>query len=349
MTWADYRPIPGTTWADPARVPGQRGAARRAGRRRLPRPAVRHHAAEAVGSCSAIRRSTRFARAGRAAVLRRLLGQARHRSTTATRSTSTGWSSPTAGSASTFDAFGPYRMPQQALRVRPQRIGGQAGACPAGSTCNGPLEPDADALWTAAAGADISRSTTSSCASTPATTRLGVAGVRRDEVPDQGGHPGRVGQAGHDHARLGADALRAVDLVAGRRAAVGSSRQCGRGRAPGTITHEIAHTAFRIGDNNNNPYATPYHRVGSGPWDVMDRGSFNGPGGPHRRWVVPATRARSMPAGSMLRNRHSYEWHHRRRRCCGSPATAWPPPGWSSPRSRPARSIPSPASSRASA
>jgi hypothetical protein len=36
---------------------------------------------------------------------------------------------------------------------------------------------------------------------------------------------------------------------------------------------------------------------------MMDRGSFNGPGGPHSRWVVPATQGASMPAGLMLRNR----------------------------------------------
>jgi hypothetical protein len=38
----------------------------------------------------------------------------------------------------------------------------------------------------------------------------------------------------------------------------------------------------------------------------MDRGSFNGPGGPHRRWVVPATEGAAMPAGFMLRNRMRY-------------------------------------------
>jgi hypothetical protein len=36
---------------------------------------------------------------------------------------------------------------------------------------------------------------------------------------------------------------------------------------------------------------------------MMDRGSFNGPGGPHRRWVVPAAEGASMPAGLMLRNK----------------------------------------------
>ena len=40
----------------------------------------------------------------------------------------------------------------------------------------------------------------------------------------------------------------------------------------------------------------------------MDRGSFNGPGGPHRRWVVPAAEGASMPAGFMLRNRLRHKW-----------------------------------------
>ena len=36
-----------------------------------------------------------------------------------------------------------------------------------------------------------------------------------------------------------------------------------QGESSGTITHEIVHT-FGIADNNNNPYVTPYHRVGIG-------------------------------------------------------------------------------------
>jgi hypothetical protein len=68
-------------------------------------------------------------------------------------------------------------------------------------------------------------------------------------------------------------------------------------------SHEIGHFAFRIPDLNNNPYVTPYRRVAAGTWDMMDRGSFNGPGGPHMRWVVPPTHGAAMPAGLMLRNR----------------------------------------------
>jgi hypothetical protein len=81
-----------------------------------------------------------------------------------------------------------------------------------------------------------------------------------------------------------------------------------QGENSGTITHEISHLIFHIGDNNNNPYIEPYRRVGSGPWDIMDRGSFNGPGGPHRRWVVPPTEGAFMPAGFMLRSRIRFDF-----------------------------------------
>jgi hypothetical protein len=40
----------------------------------------------------------------------------------------------------------------------------------------------------------------------------------------------------------------------------------------------------------------------------MDRGSFNGPGGPHRRWVVPAAEGASMPAGLMLRSKIRFKF-----------------------------------------
>jgi len=76
-----------------------------------------------------------------------------------------------------------------------------------------------------------------------------------------------------------------------------------QGESSGTITHEMGHFFFSIGDNNNNPFVQPYHRVGSAPWDMMDRGSFNGPGGHHMRWVVPANMGAWMPAGLLLRNK----------------------------------------------
>ena len=76
-----------------------------------------------------------------------------------------------------------------------------------------------------------------------------------------------------------------------------------QGESINSIRHEIAHAAFSIGDNYNNSYVTPYRRTPVGPWDLMDRGSFNGPGGPHSRFVLPPNLGGSMSAGLMLRQR----------------------------------------------
>jgi M6 family metalloprotease-like protein len=76
-----------------------------------------------------------------------------------------------------------------------------------------------------------------------------------------------------------------------------------QGESINSIRHEIAHAAFSIGDNYNNSYARPYRRTPVGPWDLMDRGSFNGPFGPHRRYALPPNEGGSMSAGLMLRQR----------------------------------------------
>src|SRR5262249_57200672 len=59
----------------------------------------------------------------------------------------------------------------------------------------------------------------------------------------------------------------------------------------GTYTHELTHN-LGILDNYSNPYSTPYQRGFTGMWDMMSRGSFNGPGGPHTRFEVPPTGGR---------------------------------------------------------
>jgi M6 family metalloprotease-like protein len=81
----------------------------------------------------------------------------------------------------------------------------------------------------------------------------------------------------------------------------GSSTQA-ESSGTSTYAHELSHL-FGIGDNYNNPYGTPLSRSYSGIWDMLSRGTFNGPGGPHKRWVVPANRGSTMGAQHMLRNK----------------------------------------------
>ncbi|WHY34911.1 M6 family metalloprotease domain-containing protein [Cytobacillus firmus] len=70
----------------------------------------------------------------------------------------------------------------------------------------------------------------------------------------------------------------------------------------GTFAHEFGHI-MNLGDNYNNPYGKPVSRSYSGPWELMSRGSFNGPAGPHTRWMVLPTLGGSAPAHHMLRNK----------------------------------------------
>ena len=62
-----------------------------------------------------------------------------------------------------------------------------------------------------------------------------------------------------------------------------------------TFAHEFCHIKS-VADNYNGPYNTPTERTYSGLWDVISRGCFNGPGGTHHRWEVPAIVGGSTPA-----------------------------------------------------
>ncbi|KAI1305109.1 hypothetical protein F5Y03DRAFT_164342 [Xylaria venustula] len=60
-----------------------------------------------------------------------------------------------------------------------------------------------------------------------------------------------------------------------------------------TYAHELSHL-LGIGDNYNNPYSDPPRRDYSGPFSMLARGTFNGPGGPHTRWQIPAQQGSSL-------------------------------------------------------
>ena len=81
----------------------------------------------------------------------------------------------------------------------------------------------------------------------------------------------------------------------------GSSTQA-ESSGQGIFAHEFSHI-LGIGDNYNNPYGVPPRRAYSGIWEMLSRGTFNGPGGPHSRWLIPPTGGASMGAQHMLRNK----------------------------------------------
>jgi M6 family metalloprotease-like protein len=305
MTWSDYRPIPGTNWADNS-VPGERVL-------RVALVAVDFPDQPFV--ITQKKQSDLFGNPQVDPVAREAVPQfyadfwGKPGKLNQGHTIHEFWMEQSRGKVGIpkIDAYGPYRMPRNLFEYGLAEYKQESG-CPTGFTCNGRMEPDVDALWTADKGADIKKNYDivlriyAGYDETSVWQEFGEMKFKsQDDIPAEWGNP--------DTTKPRWVTTRYVPWTSWKAGAqqwgLSSVRQ---GENSGTITHEIAHFAFRTGDNNNNPYVTPYRRVGSGPWDVMDRGSFNGPGGPHRRWVVPAAEGASMPAGFTLRNRIRYGW-----------------------------------------
>jgi M6 family metalloprotease-like protein len=300
MTWVDYHPIPGVEWADPSLVP----------ERKLRVALLAIDFPDQRFVITLPKKSDLFGNPQIDPVPRDQVAQfyadffGKPGPTNYGHTINGFWMEQTRGKVGIprIDAFGPYRMPRNLFEYGLSEYQQQAG-CPTGYTCDGRMERDADALWQKAAGADIAKNYDIVLRIYAGYDETGVwqefgemKFQTREDIPAEWGNP--------DTTKPRWLVTRYVPWTAWKAGAqqwgLSSVRQ---GENSGTITHEIAHLTFRIGDNNNNPYVQPYHRVGSGPWDLMDRGSFNGPGGPHRRWVVPASEGAFMPAGMMLRSR----------------------------------------------
>jgi M6 family metalloprotease-like protein len=105
----------------------------------------------------------------------------------------------------------------------------------------------------------------------------------------------------------------------------GSSTQA-ESSGQGVYAHELSHI-LGIGDNYNNPYGVPPRRAYTGIWEMLSRGSFNGPGGPHSRWMIPPTGGGSMGAQHMLRNKIKLGMVDGRT-CCGCRVPRSTTPAW---------------------
>ncbi len=300
MTRADYRPIPGKNWADPALVP----------RRILRIALVAVDFEDQPFVITLPKGSDPFGNPQIDPVPRERVPQFYADFINKPGALNHGqtingyWMEQSRGQIGIppLDAFGPFRMPKKLFQYGLNEWG-QQGGCPAGYKCDGDLDADADVLWRAAAGEKIAENydiVLRIYAGYDETSVWQEFGEMKFQSPDQ--IPPEWGNIDASKPRW--VATRYVPWTSWKAGqmqwGLSSMRQ---GENSGTITHEIAHYAFDTGDNNNNPYIKPYRRVGSGPWDIMDRGSFNGPGGPHRRWVVPAAEGAAMPAGFTLRNR----------------------------------------------
>ncbi|MCI0433517.1 MAG: peptidase M6 [Gemmatimonadetes bacterium] len=299
MTWDDYHPIPGRDWADPSLVP-QRGF-------RIALIAIDFPDQPFV--ITQPRRSDPFGNPQIEPVPREAVPQFYadfflKPSTLNHGETINGyWMEQSRGrfGITEIDAYGPYRMPRPLWAYGLSEYG-QNEFTPDGSRANNRMEPDVDSLWRAGHGDlrdryDAILRIYAGYDETSVWQEFGEMKFdTREDIPPEWGNP--------DSSKPRWVPTRYVPwtswLAGAQQWGLSSMRQ---GESSGTITHELGHFAFRIPDLNNNPYVTPYRRAAAGPWDMMDRGSFNGPGGPHMRWVVPPTNGAAMPAGLMLRNR----------------------------------------------
>ncbi len=300
MTWDDYHPIPDVRWSDPSLVPSKKQF-------RIALIAVDFPDQPFVITLP--KKSDLFGNPQLAPVPRERVPQFYADFYNTPSAINHGqtingyWMEQSRGQVgiAKIETFGPYRMPKNLFQYGLNEWG-QQSAVPSGYKADGSIERDADALWRADAGDvkakyDIILRIYAGYDETSVWQEFGEMKFQtKDDIPAAWGNrdPGKPRWVVTRYEPW--TSWKAGQMQWGQ----STVRQ---GESSGTITHEIVHFAFHVGDNNNNPYAQPFRRTGSGPWDIMDRGSFNGPGGPHRRWVVPAGEGAAMPAGLMLRSR----------------------------------------------
>lgn len=299
MTWEDYHPIPGKNWADPMLVPQRKF--------RIALVAVDFPDQPFVITLA--KNSDLFGNPQIDPVKRQDVPKfysdfwLKPSAVNHGQTINGYWMEQSRGKfgITALEPFGPYRMPDNLWEYGLNEYR-QNNSTPDGTVARKRMEPHVDSLWKADAG-DIKSEYDAVLRIYAGYDETGVwqefgemKFLSRDDIPSEWGNPDTTKPRWVPTRYVPWTSWKAGQMQWG----LSSIRQ---GENSGTITHELGHYAFDTGDNNNNPYAKPYRRAGSGPWDMMDRGSFNGPGGPHKRWVVPPSMGASMPAGLMLRNR----------------------------------------------
>nr|WP_062333383.1 M6 family metalloprotease domain-containing protein [Herbidospora sakaeratensis] len=201
--------------------------------------------------------------------------------------------------------FGPYEMPgkdhEYALEY-------QRNACPAGDTCNKNLRTDGNTAWLNSVGQEVADQFDFvfylSAGQDESSTWQEFGMMKfptKEDVTDEFGPD--------DPALPNWSATRYVDWTSWQagstfwpNARFGVDSVQAESSGMGVYAHELSHI-FGIADNYNNPYGVPVRRAYTGIWEMLSRGSFNGPGGPHSRWLIPPTGGGSMGAQHMLRNK----------------------------------------------
>ncbi|KAF2182305.1 M6 metalloprotease [Zopfia rhizophila CBS 207.26] len=294
MTWADYRAPPGTTWSDPTR----KGSIRNFN---IALVTVDYPDMPFVITQPA--RSTVFTnpqpivsglkREDVPAFYRDLLNTPSELNRGHTLHEY--WMEDSAGRFGvSLTAFGAYRLPRRSYQygVDDERGGFNEGACPV-APCSVDLRTDALGAWRRDVGNDTAATFELvfilSAGQDESSTWQEFGEMMfqtKEDVPDSFGPPDNSTLPNYADTRYVEWTSWVSASTIWPNAGEGSSTQAESSGA-GTYAHELTHL-LGIGDNYNNPYGTPPRRAYTGPWSMMSRGSFNGPGGPHTRWQIPS-------------------------------------------------------------
>ncbi|MGW1075008.1 M6 family metalloprotease domain-containing protein [Streptomyces sp. NPDC002537] len=308
MTWAEYHAVPGTDWANPAVEPTKRkfkGALVLLDYPDEPFAVTRPAGSTKFGNpTSAASGIPRDQVAGFYRDFLNRPGPLNHGHTI-----NEYWMEDSGGRIGVdLTAFGAYRMPWKSYQygIEP---GMNPGACPLGDTCGKDIRADGKSAWVADVGADragqfdfVFYLTAGEDESSTWQEFGPMKFATAQDVPAAWGPPAPLPAGGN---AAGTRYVPWTSWQAAARiwpnAADGSSTQA-ESSGMATFAHELSHI-LGIGDNYNNPYGTPLSRSYTGIWGMLSRGSFNGPGGPHSRWRIPATGGGSMGAQHVLRDK----------------------------------------------
>ncbi|MGH3879666.1 MAG: M6 family metalloprotease domain-containing protein [Actinophytocola sp.] len=305
MTWADYRKPPNTNWADPA-VEGStrqfRGALVLADYVNQPFVVTQPQGSTVFGNPSA--EAHDIPRENVAQYYQDFLNKpgTLNRGHTIHEY----WMEDSGGRLGVdLAGFGPYEMPGKDHEYAMEFQGD--GACPAGDSCDRDLRTDARAAWVADVGEDVAASFDFvfflSAGQDESSTWQEFGMMKfpvKEDVTDAFGPPDEALPNWADTRYVDWSSWAAASTI-WPNAGGGSSTQA-ESSGMSVYAHEFSHI-LGIGDNYNNPYGVPARRAYSGIWEMLSRGTFNGPGGPHSRWMIPATGGASMGAQHMLRNK----------------------------------------------
>jgi len=205
------------------------------------------------------------------------------------------------------DVFGPYLMPGKLHEYGLGQFNGDVedepgSVCPAGDTCDRSIRADGGAAWRAAIGCDSGLCgydngfyVTAGHDESSTWQEFGeMLWTEKEQIPAAFGPPGAengpvLNSAGNPIPNW-AD-TRYVEWTSWAAAANhwpnasgGTSTQA-ESSGQSVFAHEFSHLRG-LPDNYNNPFADNIRNF-TGYWEMMSRGTFNGPGGTHNRWQIP--------------------------------------------------------------